>query len=145
MKELKMQMIMTLMLLIVIFVGWIFATVLKLFLSSLSIPALIITICIMLFIFMNQKQKGGKVMLAAIAIFILATLVIILDNKQEKYLKKLRQSNLELRIENEDLVFEMSKIKNKLKEIEKIANMNNYNNKEFQLRKVKEILAKIKY
>lgn len=84
-------------------------------------------------------------MLAAIAIFILATLVIILDNKQEKYLKKLRQSNLELRIENEDLVFEMSKIKNKLKEIEKIANMNNYNNKEFQLRKVKEILAKIKY
>ena len=55
MKELKMQMIMTLMLLIVIFVGWIFATVLKLFLSSLSIPALIITICIMLFIFMNQK------------------------------------------------------------------------------------------
>ena len=84
-------------------------------------------------------------MLAAIAIFILAILVIILDNKQEKYLKKLRQSNLELRIENEDLVFEMSKIKNKLKEIEKIANMNNYNNKEFQLRKVKEILAKIKY
>ena len=84
-------------------------------------------------------------MLTAIAIFILATLVIILDNKQEKYLKKLRQSNLELRIENEDLVFEMSKIKNKLKEIEKIANMNNYNNKEFQLRKIKEILAKIKY
>ena len=84
-------------------------------------------------------------MLVAIAIFILATLVIILDNKQEKYLKKLRQSNLELRIENEDLVFEMSKIKNKLKEIEKIANMNNYNNKEFQLRKIKEILAKIKY
>lgn len=84
-------------------------------------------------------------MLTAIAIFILAILVIILDNKQEKYLKKLRQSNLELRIENEDLVFEMSKIKNKLKEIEKIANMNNYNNKEFQLRKVKEILAKIKY
>lgn len=84
-------------------------------------------------------------MLAAIAIFILAILVIILDNKQEKYLKKLRQSNLELRIENEDLVFEMSKIKNKLKEIEKIANMNNYNNKEFQLRKVKEILANIKY
>ena len=84
-------------------------------------------------------------MLTAIAIFILAILVIILDNKQEKYLKKLRQSNLELRIENEDLVFEMSKIKNKLKEIEKITNMNNYNNKEFQLRKVKEILAKIKY
>ncbi len=84
-------------------------------------------------------------MLTVIAIFILAILVIILDNKQEKYLKKLRQSNLELRIENEDLVFEMSKIKNKLKEIEKIANMNNYNNKEFQLRKVKEILAKIKY
>lgn len=84
-------------------------------------------------------------MLTAIAIFILATLVIILDNKQEKYLKKLRQSNLELRIENEDLIFEMSKIKNKLKEIEKIANMNNYNNKEFQLRKVKEILAKTKY
>ncbi len=55
MKELKMQMIMTLMLLIVIFAGWIFAIVLKLFLSSLSIPALIITICIMLFIFMNQK------------------------------------------------------------------------------------------
>lgn len=84
-------------------------------------------------------------MLTAIAIFILAILVIVLDNKQEKYLKKLRQSNLELRIENEDLVFEMSKIKNKLKEIEKIANMNNYNNKEFQLRKVKEILANIKY
>ena len=84
-------------------------------------------------------------MLTAIAIFILATLVIILDNKQEKYLKKLRQSNLELRIENEDLVFEMSKIKNKLKEIEKITNMNNYNNKEFQLRKIKEILANIKY
>lgn len=84
-------------------------------------------------------------MLTAIAIFILAILVIILDNKQEKYLKKLRQSNLELRIENEDLVFEMSKIKNKLKEIEKIVNMNNYNNKEFQLRKIKEILAKTKY
>lgn len=84
-------------------------------------------------------------MLTAIAIFILAILVIVLDNKQEKYLKKLRQSNLELRIENEDLVFEMSKIKNKLKEIEKIVNMNNYNNKEFQLRKIKEILAKTKY
>ena len=84
-------------------------------------------------------------MLTVIASFILAILVIILDNKQEKYLKKLRQSNLELRIENEDLVFDFFKIKNKLKEIEKIANMNNYNNKEFQLRKVKEILAKIKY
>lgn len=55
MKELKMQLVMVLMLALVIFAGWIFAIVLKLFLSSLSIPALIITICIMLFIFMNQK------------------------------------------------------------------------------------------
>ena len=55
MKDRKIQLVMVLMLAVVIFVGWIFATVLKLFLSSLSIPALIITICIILFIFMNQK------------------------------------------------------------------------------------------
>ena len=55
MKELKMQLVMVLMLAVVIFIGWIFATVLKLFLSSLSIPALIITICIILFIFINQE------------------------------------------------------------------------------------------
>lgn len=54
MKELKIQLVMTLMLAVVIFIGWIFATVLKLFLSSLSTPALIITICLILFIFMNQ-------------------------------------------------------------------------------------------
>lgn len=55
MKELKMQMIMTLMLLIVIFAGWIFATVLKLILSCLSTPIMAVTICILIFIFMNQK------------------------------------------------------------------------------------------
>lgn len=55
MRELKMQGILTLMLLIAIFIGWLFLTVLRAVLSSLSVPALIITICILVFIFMNQK------------------------------------------------------------------------------------------
>ena len=84
-------------------------------------------------------------MLATIAICILAVSVIILDAKQEKLIKKLRQNNLELRLENEDLRFETNRLKRNLKDIEKIAFMNNYNNKEFQIRKLKEILAKIKY
>lgn len=55
MKEIKMQIILSLMLLIVIFTIWIFATILKLILTCMSTPALIITICILIFIFMNQN------------------------------------------------------------------------------------------
>ena len=84
-------------------------------------------------------------MLETIVIFILAVSLIILNTKQEKYIKRLRQSNLDLRLENENLIFEANRLKRNLKEIEKIVSMNNYNNKEFQFRKVKEILAKIKY
>ncbi len=84
-------------------------------------------------------------MLETILIFILAVSLIILNTKQEKYIKRLRQSNLDLRLENENLIFEANRLKRNLKEIEKIVSMNNYNNKEFQFRKVKEILAKIKY
>lgn len=54
MKELKMQGILTLMLLIAIFNGWLFLTVLRAVLSCLSIPALIIVFAISLFIFLNQ-------------------------------------------------------------------------------------------
>lgn len=84
-------------------------------------------------------------MLETILIFILAVSLIILNTKQEKYIKRLRQSNLDLRLENENLIFEANRLKRNLKEIEKIVSMNNYNNKEFQFRKVKEILEKIKY
>lgn len=55
MKELKMQMIMSLTLLIVMFAGWIVATILKLILSSLSVPVIIIFFISSLFIFMNLK------------------------------------------------------------------------------------------
>ena len=84
-------------------------------------------------------------MLETILIFILAVSLIILNTKQEKYIKRLRQSNLDLRLENENLIFEANRLKRNLKEIEKIVSMNNYNNKEFQFRKEKEILEKIKY
>lgn len=84
-------------------------------------------------------------MLAAIAIFIMAVLVLIIDKKQTKYISELEDKNITLIIENDTLKFDTSRYKRIIKEIEKIAFMNNYNNKEFQLRKVKEILAKNKY
>ena len=55
MKELKIQLVMVLMLLITIFIGWIFLTVLRAVLSSLSMPALIIVICIILYKFLNLR------------------------------------------------------------------------------------------
>lgn len=84
-------------------------------------------------------------MLAAIAIFIMAVLVLIIDKKQTKYISELEDTNITLIIENDTLKFDVSRYKRVIKEIEKTAFMNNYNNKEFQLRKVKEILAKNKY
>lgn len=55
MKELKMQFILSLMLLITIFIGWIFLTVLRAILSCLSTPVLIIVICIFIYKFLNLK------------------------------------------------------------------------------------------
>lgn len=83
-------------------------------------------------------------MLVVISVFILAVSIIILNIKEEKYIKELRKSNLELRIENEDLKFDASKYKRIIKEIEKVIFMNNYNNKEFQMRKIKELVLKVK-
>lgn len=84
-------------------------------------------------------------MLGTIIIFILAVLVLIIDIKQTKYINKLENTNIDLIIENGILRFDVNKCKRIIKEIEKTAFMNNYNNKEFQLRKVKEILAKNRY
>lgn len=84
-------------------------------------------------------------MLVVISVFILAVSILILNIKEEKYIKELRKSNLlELRIENEDLKFDASKYKRIIKEIEKVIFMNNYNNKEFQMRKIKELVLKVK-
>ena len=55
MKELKMQGIMTLMLLITISIGWIFLTILRVVLNSLSMPLLIIVICMILYKFLNLR------------------------------------------------------------------------------------------
>lgn len=83
-------------------------------------------------------------MLVVISVFILAVSILILNIKEEKYIKELRKSNLELRIENEDLKFDASKYKRIIKEIEKVIFMNNYNNKEFQMRKIKDLISKVK-
>lgn len=83
--------------------------------------------------------------IVTIVIFLLAVSVLIIDATQTKYIKKLEDTNITLIIENDTLKFDTSRYKRIIKEIEKIAFMNNYNNKEFQLRKVKEILAKNKY
>ena len=55
MKELKMQGILTLMLLIAIAIGWIFLTVLRALLNTLSVPVLIILTCIFTYKFLNMK------------------------------------------------------------------------------------------
>lgn len=83
-------------------------------------------------------------MLVVIPVFILAVSVLILNIKEEKYIKELRKIHLKLRIENEDLKFDASKYKRIIKEIEKVIFMNNYNNKEFQMRKIKELVLKVK-
>ncbi len=83
--------------------------------------------------------------IVTIVIFILAASVLIMDGIQAKYIYELEDTNITLIIENDTLKFDTSRYKRIIKEIEKIAFMNNYNNKEFQLRKVKEILAKNKY
>ena len=93
-------------------------------------------------------MKGGVNVLeiiVIIVIFILGVSAIIFDIKKTEYINELENTNIALIIENETLKFDVSKDKRIIKEIEKTAFMNNYNNKEFQLRKVKEILAKIKY
>ena len=80
-----------------------------------------------------------------IVIFILGVSAIIFDIKKTEYINELENTNIALIIENETLKFDTSRYKRIIKEIEKIAFMNNYNNKEFQLRTIKEILAKNKY
>lgn len=83
--------------------------------------------------------------IVTIVIFILAASVLIMDVIQTKYISELEDTNINLTIENDTLKFDVSRYKRVIKEIEKIAFMNNYNNKEFQLRTIKEILAKNKY
>lgn len=83
--------------------------------------------------------------IVTIVIFILAVSILIMDARQAKYIFKLEDTNITLTIENDTLKFDVSRYKRTIKEIEKIAFMNNYNNKEFQLRTIKEILAKNKY
>lgn len=80
-----------------------------------------------------------------IVIFILGVSAIIFDIKKTEYINELENTNIDLIIENETLKFDVIRYKRVIKEIEKTAFMNNYNNKEFQLRKVKKILAKNRY
>lgn len=80
-----------------------------------------------------------------IFVILMVILLAALDYKHKEKRSELKENNLNLRIENESLIYENDKIKRFLKEIEKTVYMNNYNNKDFQLRKLKEILAKCKY